>query len=413
MASAMDSNQRFLLKAFRKYYKANTPALPDRFTRREFGFMFFDKTFVQRHMAFDNSAELHKFMAGQVPSHSYYSTSYYRKPDAPTMDEKGWMGAELIFDLDADHLEGAGNMTYAEMLIEIRSQMMHLVDTFLMDNLGFQEDQIHITFSGGRGYHAHVRTPDIMGLGSPERRELVDFITGSGLNIDWVFPYNRVATSQIATGNGVRTNVAKDRLIPPADSGGWKLMMRNALMDVVNDLCDGDVKEFKKEYPSIKGSQSATLFKAQEELKKTRGLLFEKNTMAMLSQSTQNILVKIMKEDMAPRLSGEVDEPVTADIKRLIRLPGSIHGKSGLRVTPITRAELTDFDPLQMAVPSEYTDDEVKVTMRKDMDLDMKGQHFKLSGETTVPEYAAIFLVGRKYASYGYASEESQKEKLF
>ncbi|MBP5734215.1 MAG: hypothetical protein J6W53_00115 [Candidatus Methanomethylophilaceae archaeon] len=211
----MDSNQRFLLKAFRKYYKANTPALPDRFTRREFGFMFFDKTFVQRHMAFDNSAELHRFMAGQVPSHSYYSTSYYRKPDAPTMDEKGWMGAELIFDLDADHLEGAGNMTYAEMLIEIRSQMMHLVDTFLMDNLGFQEDQIHITFSGGRGYHAHVRTPDIMGLGSPERRELVDFITGSGLNIDWVFPYNRVATSQIATGNGVRTNVAKDRLIPP------------------------------------------------------------------------------------------------------------------------------------------------------------------------------------------------------
>ncbi|MBQ7621227.1 MAG: DNA primase catalytic subunit PriS, partial [Candidatus Methanomethylophilaceae archaeon] len=181
----------------------------------------------------------------------------------------------------------------------------------------------------------------------------------------------------------------------------------------VNDLCDGDVKDFKKEYPSIKGSQSTTLYKAQEELKKTRGLLFEKNTMAMLSQSTQNLLVKVMKEDMAPRLSGEVDEPVTADIKRLIRLPGSIHGKSGLRVTPITRSELTDFDPLQMAVPDEYSDEEVKITMRKDMSLDMKGQHFELSGETTAPEYAAIFLIGRKYASYGFASEESKKEKLF
>jgi DNA primase small subunit len=252
-----------------------------------------------------------------------------------------------------------------------------------------------------------------MGLGSPERREIVDFITGSGLNIDAIFPYNRVATSQVATGNGVRTNIAKDRLIPPADSGGWKLMMRNSLMDVVNDLCDGDVKVFRKEYPSIKGSQTATLYKAQEELRKTRGLLFEKNTMAMLSQSTQNLLVKVMKEDMAPRLSGEVDEPVTADIKRLIRLPGSIHGKSGLRVTPITRAELTDFDPLQMAVPDEYSDDEVKITMRKDMSLDMKGQHFELSGETTAPEYAAIFLIGRKYATYGFASEESKKEKLF
>ncbi|MBE6527957.1 MAG: DNA primase catalytic subunit PriS [Thermoplasmata archaeon] len=409
----MDSNQRFLLKAFRKYYKVNTPILPDRFTRREFGFMFFDKTYVQRHMGFSTPQDLHKFMMGQVPSHSYYSTSYYRKPDAPTMDEKGWMGAELIFDLDADHLEGAENMTYAEMLLEIRRQMINLVDRYLLDNLGFQEDQIHITFSGGRGYHAHVRTPDIMTLGSPERRELVDFITGSGLNIDWVFPFNRVATSQIATGNGVRTNIAKDRLIPDEDSGGWRLMMRHSLMDVVNDICDGDVKQFKREYPSIKGSQTSTLLKAQEELRKTRGTLFEKNSMAILSQSTQNILVKVMKEDMAPRLSGEVDEPVTADIKRLIRLPGSVHGKSGLRVTPITRAELTDFDPLQMAVPAEYSDDEVKITMRKDAKLDMKGQHFDLSGETTVPEYAAVFLIGRKMATYGFASEESQKEKLF
>ena len=184
-------------------------------------------------------------------------------------------------------------------------------------------------------------------------------------------------------------------------------------MDVVNDLCDGDIKQFKKEYPSIKGSQSPTLLKAQDELRKTRGVLFEKNSMAILSQPTQNILIKVMKEDMAPRLSGEVDEPVTADIKRLIRLPGSVHGKSGLRVTPITRAELTDFDPLQMAVPAEYSDDEVKITMRKDAKLDMKGQHFDLSGETTVPEYAAVFLIGRKMASYGFASEESQKEKLF
>ena len=101
----MDSNQRFLLKAFRKYYRENTPILPDRFTRREFGFMFFDKTYVQRHMGFSSPQELHLFMKGQVPSHSYYSTAYYRRPDAPTMEEKTWLGADLIFDLDADHLD--------------------------------------------------------------------------------------------------------------------------------------------------------------------------------------------------------------------------------------------------------------------------------------------------------------------
>lgn len=409
----MDSNQRFLFKAFRKYYRANMPILPDRFTRREFGFMFFDRTYVQRHMGFARPDDLRRFMTGQVPSHSYYSTSYYRKPDAPTMDEKDWMGAELIFDLDADHLDGAKEMTYSEMLVQIRSEMMHLVDSFLLDDLGFTEDQVHITFSGGRGYHAHVRTPDIMTLGTHERRELVDYITGSGLNIDWVFPYNRVPTSQVVTGGGVRTNVAKDRLIPPADSGGWKKRMRNGLMDVVNDLCDVDPKVFKKDYPSIKGSKTDTLVKAQEELRKTRGILFEKNTMAILSPSTQNILVKIMKEDMAHRLSGEVDEPVTADIKRLIRLPGSVHGKSGLRVTPISRQELTDFDPLQMAVPDEYSDEEVKITMRKPSKLDMKGQHFDLDGETMVPEWAAVFLIGRKMADIGFGSEIREQPKLF
>ncbi len=409
----MDSNQRFLFKAFRKYYRANMPILPDRFTRREFGFMFFDRTYVQRHMGFARPDDLRRFMTGQVPSHSYYSTSYYRKPDAPTMDEKDWMGAELIFDLDADHLDGAKEMTYSEMLVQIRSEMIHLVDSFLLDDLGFTEDQVHITFSGGRGYHAHVRTPDIMTLGTHERRELVDYITGSGLNIDWVFPYNRVPTSQVVTGGGVRTNVAKDRLIPPADSGGWKKRMRNGLMDVVNDLCDVDPKVFKKDYPSIKGSKTDTLVKAQEELRKTRGILFEKNTMAILSPSTQNILVKIMKEDMAHRLSGEVDEPVTADIKRLIRLPGSVHGKSGLRVTPISRQELTDFDPLQMAVPDEYSDEEVKITMRKPSKLDMKGQHFDLDGETMVPEWAAVFLIGRKMADIGFESEVREQPKLF
>jgi DNA primase small subunit len=402
-----------MLKAFKKYYRANTPILPDRFTRREFGFMFFDRNFVQRHLGFANQNELRKYMIGNVPAHSYYSTSYYRKPAAPTMDEKEWLGAELIFDLDADHLDGAKEMTYAEMLLQIRSEMINLVDSFLLGDLGFSEDQVHITFSGGRGYHAHVRTPDIMGLGTHERRELVDYITCSGMDIDWIFPIKRTATSRVSTAAGTVANVAQDRLIPPADSGGWKLRMRNGLKDTVQFIVENDLPEIKKEYPCLKGGKNALLDAAKKELAKNGTAMFEKDSMVMLSPSTQNILVKIMKEDVAHRLSGEVDEPVTADIKRLIRLPGSVHGKSGLRVTPITRQELTDFDPLQMAVPDVYSDEPVKITMRKDASLDMKGEHFTLSGETEVPEFAAVFLIGRKMADWGYLSEESGKEKLF
>ena len=409
----MDRNSRFLMRSFKKYYRANTPVLPDRFSRREFGFMFFDKSFVQRHMSFRSQDDLRRFMMGQVPAHSYYSTSYYRRPDAPTMDEKGWMGAELIFDLDADHLDGAKQMTYAQMLEQIRTEMISLVDNFLLGDLGFTEDQVHITFSGGRGYHAHVRTPDVMTLGTQERRELVDYITCSGLNMNWVFPIKQVVTSQMQTANGVRTNVAEYHLIPGPDSGGWRKRMRNGLIDVVDTFCEQDLPEIRKSYPCLKGTEGKTIMKVKENLKEKRKSLFMMNTMAILDTPAQKMLMKIMKEDVSRSLAGEVDEPVTADIKRLIRLPGSVHGKSGLRVTPISRDELTDFDPLQMAVPDEYSDELVKVTMKNDMKLDMKGEHFNLSGEVQVPEWAAVFLVGRKAADYGFRSEDTDREVLF
>ena len=406
----MDSNSRFLLKAFRKYYRDDPVIMPSRYGRREFGFMFFDRNFVQRHMGFSRPADINSFMVTQVPSHSYYSTAYYRRPDAPTMEEKIWLGADLIFDLDADHLVGADKMTYSEMLEQIKKEMINLVDSFLLGDLGFSDDQVSIVFSGGRGYHAHIELSSVLGLGTHERREIVDYVTSNGLNIDWVFPFTNYVTSTANINGRERANISRARTIPPADSGGWRLRMRNALKDVVNDVCDMDVKELKKQYPSIKSTASKSIENHKADLRKSRNLIFENNKMSTLGKSTQEFLIKIMAEDMAFRLSGEVDEPVTADIKRLIRLPGSVHGKSGLRVMPLTRDELTDFDPLVSAVPSQYSDEDVTITMRKDTEITIKEQHFKLSGTVKVPEYAAVFLIGRKMADIG---DGTVKESLF
>ena len=73
------------------------------------------------------------------------------------MDEKGWLGADLVFDLDADHLEGAHDMTFEEMLAEVKVEFKKLLDSYLLGDFGFDEKDILIVFSGGRGYHAHVR----------------------------------------------------------------------------------------------------------------------------------------------------------------------------------------------------------------------------------------------------------------
>ena len=398
----MDQNSRFLLKMFRRYYKENEMPMPSRFGRREFGFMYFDRDFMQRHMSFSNPTEMRRFMIAQVPKHSYYSTAYYRRPNAPTMEEKGWMGADLIFDLDADHLEGAEDMSYSQMMDQIKKEMINLLDSFLYNDLGFDEKDVGIYFSGGRGYHAHIELNDVTGLGSHERREIVDFVTSNGLDIDRVFRQENVVRSVVNVKGQERNNISTFRTIPPEDSGGWWLRMRNGLKDVVNDVCDQDTKDLKRTYPSIKSMSPKTIESYRDDLIKSRDVIFVNNRMATLKKGTQDMLIKIMKEDVAYRLSGEVDEPVTADIKRLIRLPGSLHGKTGLKVMPITRDELNGFDPLMDALPESYTSDPITVNVKRKTDIKINGERFDLDiGVTEVPEYAAVFLVGRRIADIG------------
>lgn len=398
----MDQNSRFLLKMFRRYYKENEMPMPSRFGRREFGFMYFDRDFMQRHMSFSNPTEMRRFMIAQVPKHSYYSTAYYRRPNAPTMEEKGWMGADLIFDLDADHLEGAEDMSYSQMMDQIKKEMINLLDSFLYNDLGFDEKDVGIYFSGGRGYHAHIELNDVTGLGSHERREIVDFVTSNGLDIDRVFRQENVVRSVVNVKGQERNNISTFRTIPPEDSGGWWLRMRNGLKDVVNDVCDQDTKDLKRTYPSIKSMSPKTIESYKDDLIKSRDVIFVNNRMATLKKGTQDMLIKIMKEDVAYRLSGEVDEPVTADIKRLIRLPGSLHGKTGLKVMPITRDELNGFDPLMDALPESYTSDPITVNVKRKTDIKINGERFDLDiGVTEVPEYAAVFLVGRRIADIG------------
>jgi len=106
-------------------------------------------------------------------------------PAAGTMKEKKWEGADLIFDLDADHLPQKAR-SYAEMLANVKSETGKLLD-FLLEDFGFEEDTIRVAFSGGRGYHIHVHDPRVLALESAQRREIVDYIGGTGLSVDYLF----------------------------------------------------------------------------------------------------------------------------------------------------------------------------------------------------------------------------------
>src|SRR3989475_13236274 len=70
----------------------------------------------------------------------------------------------------------------------------------------------------------------------------------------------------------------------------------------------------------------------------------------------------------------ETDEPVTSDIKRLIRLPHSLHCKTGLAVVPMTRAALDGFLPLRDATPSARTHETLELSLRTGIRITMRDE---------------------------------------
>ena len=138
----------FLQQRFSDYYKKTVIVSPSALEQREWGFVLFNPGSadmrMRRHIGFSSREELTGYIQNLVPQHAYYSTAYYEKPDAGTMAEKGWCGADLIFDLDADHIvRGAYDVMLARVKVETEKLIAMLTVEFGMD-----PKTIELVFSG-------------------------------------------------------------------------------------------------------------------------------------------------------------------------------------------------------------------------------------------------------------------------
>lgn len=394
----MTLEQEYAMRWFRDYYSKTALSVPTDFPGREFGFMFFDRDFVRRHVGFKSEDDLRRYLVNQVPMHVYYSSAHYEDPSAPKMEQKGWRGADLVFDLDADHIPGAERMTYEEMLYLVKQDMIRLLDDFLLGDLGFGEDEVRITFSGGRGYHAHVQSDSVQRLGSHERSEVVDFVSGTDLDYDWIFKERSTMKHEYKS----FTKVEMATLIPPEGSGGWKGKVRARLADLMAELKHLGFEEARAKYTAFAKINEKQFFLLQKALAAERSgsdgreLILINNSLEYITDAkVKEALLQCVKDTVRAGAAAQVDEPVTRDIKRLIRLPGSLHGKTGLRVISMTRDELTAFDPLRDAFPDIFPNTSQKVEVKAPVDLKLKGRRIYGEGVIEVPTYAAIFLVLR------------------
>jgi len=380
-----EEKMNFLKKKFTEYYSKADIEFPPRFDRREYAFIFFGEGGMHRHISFLSRDALISYLKKNSPAHSYYSSAYYRHPDAATMREKEWMGADLIFDLDADHIPDAIKLPYEKMLVMVKKEMEKLL-SFLMDDFGFDKKDMRIYFSGGRGYHCHVSHPDVISLGSQERREIVDYVTARGLNIKGIVKEKSIPKEYFAD---------KTIEIDPR-KGGWSGRMARGIIDFLKEIKNMEKEKAIKKLMELEGIGEKTASSLYASLSDERIKRIEDGKIDQ-SREFKRIAIPLIKK-LSVSLHSSADEPVTGDIKRLIRLPGSLHGKTGLRVTKVEINELQEFNPLRDAVV--FGEEKVRVMIKKPFSIEMMENRFRVNeGVNEVPEYLAVFLMARGLAT--------------
>lgn len=366
----------FLRQRFCDYYKTTVLVSPSALEQREWGFVLFNPGAtdmrMRRHVSFSNRDELTSYIQNLIPQHVYYSTAYYEKPDAGTMADKVWCGADLIFDLDADHIVRG---PYDQMLARVKEETEKLL-AMLTDELGMDKKSIALVFSGGRGYHVHVRDIAFRGWGSAERRELIDYVCGIGIDPA------AMLSKKIPSGPG------------------WQKRYREALIEYLRWMGGLPEEEAMAHLTAMEGigkESAAAFLKKRDEIisaieRHPTGMILKNRVLGIITGQQEGEFKKRLLSRAAL-----ADEPVTTDTKRLIRMPTSLHGGSGMRVQPLELRDLHDFDPLTDAVVFGSRD--VKVEQKFPIRMPMLGSTYELQkGIITVPEAVAVFLCCRGMA---------------
>jgi len=257
-----------ILKAY--YTLRPQITLPPDMVRREFAFQPWGSPSYVRHLSFRSADEVLEYMARRIPLHSYYSIARYELPNASSMDEKGFVGADLMFDIDADHFEGCASKLVSDECILKAAEAIDRLARILKRDFGIT--RISVYFTGHRGFHLIASCDWCEDLGREERAEIARYIAASEIDLDQLFPKRA------------------QPCIPEASEPGWRGWIGRAL---------------QKQYRQAAGCS----------LRKVLGRSWEYEVQEL-----------ILKESVP------IDLQVTQDLSRLVRIPGSINGKTGLKV---------------------------------------------------------------------------------
>jgi len=376
-----------ILKAlFRDYYTRASLDLPSDFYVREFAIQPIGVETYVRHLSFSSISELKQYLVTNVPLHLYYSSARYREPGNTTMSEKGWMGSDLVFDIDADHIpkcvdrielwycRSCGFIStdtdvktcpycgsklsrfdhIGPSCIDMaKHEVLKLIDV-LEHDLGYTN--IKLAFSGHRGFHIVVElSNDEALMPADARREIIDYLKLSQVNIDDL----------------------KIRVIKHG---------KNRILTLPPRITDGGVRRRIARYLASRISQPQL-----RDFILGRSWYIDVSTISRYANEINRLIDEAFSEAVV-----HVDEKVTIDTSRLIRVPMSINGKSGWLVMPINDLDISNFS-LDPAVLSPFNNVTFSIVMLVKLpEIIVIDRRFKFNqGDKVVLEgaYALYFVL--------------------
>ncbi len=419
----------YLKRLFQAYYQDEQKEIPpvSSFNLREFGFIPWEKkVFMKRHMKFENPKELRGYLLLDTPRHLYSSGSLYLEPDAREMENKHYQGCDLIIDIDVDHFytpckekhdlwyckecgaEGRGmpekcpeckkskftklNWVCNHCLDVAKNEIKKLIYNFLIPDFGISEKDMRIAFSGHRGYHLKVESEELRKLNSDERREIVDYLTGDNISFELL--------GLIEKSNEIYGLLKENR--------GWS----QKILSKVEEVLRKPETEIKRMFLD-KNQFGFKPFYA------TSFLNYKNDFLELITKGERNVwaiegfgltMWKNFLKEIAKQVGVELDEPVSIDIHRLIRYPGSLHGKTGFKVQEITLRELEKFNPLNEAnekldpivfTSSKNLTQKLEITENKIPITKIKGVEYgpySKGEKIEVPHHIAVFLLCKEVA---------------
>lgn len=369
-----------LKRTFREYYfkKSNAFEEPPKMEHREFGYMQFGQAGMVRHLSFKSMKELDAMLVREVPSDVYCSNAYYQIPTQQPMQEKQWLGADLIFDIDGKDIDlpcvpshsyplcmncgyalpptldegksyscpscGCKKADYVSLpcskCIEGSKKEARRLIEFLMVDLGIEQSNIRIYFSGNNGFHVHINDDAYVSLDPQARSDLAGYLSG---------------TSLMSESIGVRKSNTDDLFFIKFPRSGLAYGWRKRIAD------------------KLKINTSSTI-----KLK------------SMVKQKGGYIAFKLELDRMTKEMGVRLDPQVTTDVHRVFRMPSTLNSKSGLAKTRCS--DIYSFDPFIDACV--LGDGKVSVRLKVHIKLKIMGKSFNISKESAeMPAYAAVYLM--------------------